>query len=241
MAKYYYKKGNRKNTRKIVRFLGGGLSFIGFIAMAYFLFPVISWQIFIAPRITSQDIIVPIPKYTIFDTEKIKSYLAENTKTLTVDTTNVQNWFSGGKVQEKKIPITSFTISIPKLGIENAFVSTVDYDLSKQLVSYQSTAVPGEIGTAFVHGHSTLPQLFDPKNYKAIFATLHTLRAGDEVFAQVGGVSYKYKIYELKIVSPDDTSIYVPNTDDSYLTLITCTPPGTTWRRLMLKTRLVVV
>jgi len=128
-----------------------------------------------------------------------------------------------------------FYLTIPKLKIENAEVSTKDYDLEKHLVQYFGTSIPGEKGTAVIFGHSTLPYLFNPKNYKTIFATLHTIEVGDEIYVKVKDISYKYKIFSITITSPDDTNILSQSFDYSYITLVTCTPPGTIWKRLIVR------
>src|SRR5690606_26351929 len=128
--------------------------------------------------------------------------------------------------------------SIPKLKIENAIVSTRDYDLEQHLVQYFGTAIPGENGTAVIFGHSTLPSWFDPKNYKTIFATLHTIKTGDEIFITVNGATYKYKIFSILITDPEDTNILSQSYDNSYITIVTCTPPGTIWKRLIVRAAL---
>jgi sortase A len=83
-----------------------------------------------------------------------------------------------------------------------------------------------------------LPQLFDPKNYKTIFAHLHKIEVGDEIHVNVDNADFVYKIYEKIITTPDDTSIFTQNYDSSYITLVTCTPPGTTWKRLIIKAKI---
>lgn len=89
-----------------------------------------------------------------------------------------------------------------------------------------------------IFGHSTLPQLFDPTNYKAIFATLHTLKAGDTFEVTVDDTSYSYKIFSISITTPDDMNIFSQSYDNSYITLVTCTPPGTIWKRLVIRASL---
>jgi sortase A len=129
-------------------------------------------------------------------------------------------------------------MSIPKLNIKDALVSAVDDDLAVHLVNLGGTALPPDKGNAVVFGHSTLPQLFDPKNYKTIFAKAYELKVGDELFTNVSGVIYKYRIYNITVVSPEDTSVLEQDYSDSFLTLITCTPPGTIWKRLIIRSRL---
>ena len=42
----------------------------------------------------------------------------------------------------------------------------------------------------------------------------------------------------MTIVPADDTAYLAQDTDGSYLSIITCTPPGTTWERLVIKAKL---
>jgi len=105
-------------------------------------------------------------------------------------------------------------------------------------VNYGGTAIPPEKGNAVIFGHSTLPQLFNQKDYKTIFATLYKLTVGDVIQIKVAGVEYYYKIFSITVVDPSDTSVFEQNFSDSFLSLVTCTPPGTTWKRLIIKAKL---
>ncbi len=98
--------------------------------------------------------------------------------------------------------------------------------------------MPPDKGTAVIFGHSTLPQLFNPTDYKTIFANAHTLKVGDEITIDANNVQYTYKITSVTITTPDDTSVLAQEYDDSHLVIITCTPPGTIWKRLIVKARL---
>ena len=243
MAKYYYKKNSPALKKAIFRLLGLLIFFGGILILLYVSLPLISWQIYFAPIFASQEIAVPIPKTTIVSETTIKSLVLTAANNITgVDYTNAQNWFptfsppAGGEAGNPRI--SSYTLSIPKLKIENATVSTVGYELDKYLVNYPGTAIPSDNGNAVIYGHSTLPQLFNPKDYKTIFATAYKLSVGDDIFAQVEGVTYQYKVYSVTVVDPTDTSIFSQTYDNSYLTLVTCTPPGTTWKRLIIKARL---
>ena len=107
--------------------------------------------------------------------------------------------------------------------------------MAKHLVNYQGTGIPGKNGNAVIFGHSTLPQLFNPKDYKTIFANVYKLKNGDVIYAMINGVTYTYKIFKITVVDPENSSALVQDYDNSYLTLVTCTPPGTTWKRLIVK------
>ncbi len=129
-------------------------------------------------------------------------------------------------------------MSIPAIDIKDAIVSTNDYDLSKHLVNYQGTSTPPNLGNSVIFGHSTLPQLYDPTDYKTIFANVLKLKIGDDIFTNVNGVKYNYKIFNIYVVDANDTSIFTQTYDNSYITIVTCTPPGTVWKRLIIKARL---
>lgn len=234
MAKYYYRKG--LNFKKIIRVLG--LIFIAFGGALFFyiLFPVLSWQIFFAGAY-SQNIDYPIPKTTIVGTSKFESLLSAS-NLIGLDYTNAQNWFPDLKIQKGQAKVDSYVLSIPALSISNAAVSTVDNNLAKHLVNYGGSPVPPDKGNSVIFGHSTLPYLFNPKDYKTVFANLYKLKVGDEVWAHVNNVSYKYKVFEILVVDPKNTSVLEQKYDDSFLTLVTCTPPGTVWKRLIIKAKL---
>jgi len=243
MATYYLKQKSKKkprfSRRAYYKTVGGGLIFVGLISMSYFFFPLFSYQLFIASAFSNNQIETPIPKYLqLKENGGINDLVNQGIASLTQDFTDARNWYPNLESKTKGIKVSSYNVSIPKLKIENAQVSTKDYDLSKHLVQYFGTSIPGEKGTAIIFGHSTLPQLFDPLNYKAIFATLHTLKVGDEINATVGEATYKYKIFAINITSPDDANILSQSYDNSYITLVTCTPPGTVWKRLIIRASL---
>lgn len=222
----------------MARILGACISFVGIGIMMYIFMPLVIWQLTLAPVFASQAVALPIPKTTVVSPATIKSLLANSMTSIGVDYTNASNWFPGYTVRPGDGRIPSYFLSIPKLHIANAFVSTVNTDLSTHLVHLGGTAIPPDKGTGVIFGHSTLPQLFDPNNYRTIFANAYRLEVGDEIIANVSNVTYKYKIFSIIVVDPDDTSVLTQNIDDSYLTLITCTPPGTVWKRLVVQARL---
>lgn len=240
MGNSYYKKIKLLGKRKTLRLFGVLLLLIGILMLAYVFFPLFSWQIYFADQFASQDIHYPIPKSTIVSTNSVGTLLSNASNSLTgVDYTNAQNWFPNYRYQKGGIPkVLSYTISIPKLNIKNAVVSTVDTDLAKHLVNYYGTAIPSEKGNAVVFGHSTLPQLYNSKDYKTIFSNLYKLTPEDKIIVHSENVNYTYTVESVTVVDPDNTTILEQNYDDSFITLVTCTPPGTIWKRLAVKGRI---
>lgn len=238
MATYVYKKGKTKNLKKYYRSIGAVLISGGLMVVLYFFFPVVSYQIFLGSASAQGAIESPVPKYMLASKSNLGSLIKEGIRSLTTDYTDARNWYPTVAGDIKKVKVDIYSLSIPKLKIENAEVSTIDYDLNRHLVHYSGTSIPGEKGTAVIFGHSTLPQWFDPKNYKTIFATVHTLKIGDEIRATVNNTVYQYKVYSMIITTPEDTEIFSQLYDNSYITIVTCTPPGTTWKRLIVRARL---
>lgn len=160
-----------------------------------------------------------------------------------LDYTKASNWFVGGAPKEEFAisGVSFYTLSIPKLKIENATVSIGGEDLSKSLIQYPGTATPGKLGNTVVFGHSILPIFYNPKDYMAIFSTLPTLKVGDEIFVNYDGVFFKYKVVDMYEVSPTNLSVLSQDYNDSYLSLITCTPPGDPRKpkRLIVKAKVV--
>lgn len=229
MGKYYYSKNADKLIRNL-RLLSIVCVVIGLSIISYVLFPIISWQMYFQPAFSSQNITLSIPRANLVD-------LARNSVDAT-DYTRAENWFPKFNPSGEEIDTALYTISIPDINIKEAEVSTVDTDLTKHLVNYQGTSIPGKNGNAVIFGHSTLPQLFNPKDYKTIFANIYKLKNEDLIYVSIKGVEYSYKIFKIVIVDPSDSSALIQDYDNSYLTLVTCTPPGTIWKRLVVKARL---
>lgn len=160
--------------------------------------------------------------------------------TTVVDYSRPSNWFpTAPNLPPKPTSISHYSISIPKLKIESGVVEIDGKDLTKSLIQYPGTALPGQYGNTVIFGHSTLPQFFNPKNYKSIFSTLPNLKQDDEILVNFDGVVYKYRVIDLWEVSPEDFSVLEQRYDGEYLSLITCVPPGTYLKRLVVRAKLV--
>jgi len=157
-----------------------------------------------------------------------------------VDYSQPKAWFPlSRELPASSSNISRYHLSIPELNIKNALVKMEDKDLMTGLVHYPGTALPGQYGNTVIFGHSVLPQFFNPKDYKTIFSTLPTLNERDEIFLDFDGIVYRYKIYKMVEVTPEDVSVLEQQYDNQYLSLITCVPPGTYLRRLVVRARLV--
>lgn len=194
------------------------------------------------------SIFFPIASHLTTANQKYPTLLSplvdtETQEASVLDYTKASNWFSD---EEPKVDFGSsgvgfFTISIPKLKIENATVAIGGEDLSKSLVQYPGTALPGKSGNAVIFGHSILPLFYDPKDYMAIFSTLPTLEKGDEIFVNYDGVSFRFRVESLVEAYPTDLTVLAQDRTDSFISLVTCTPPGDPRKpkRLVVKARVI--
>lgn len=168
--------------------------------------------------------------------------IASNSKVDT-DYTRASNWFPTARKKEdfSSSKVSFYTLSIPKLKIQDASVAIGGEDLAKSLIQYPGTALPGKRGNAVIFGHSVLPIFFNPKDYISIFSTLPTLKPGDEIDVSYDGISYVYRIEQMFEVLPTDIQVLEQDESDSFLTLVTCVPPGDPRkpRRLIVRARVV--
>jgi len=242
MSKTFYKKatGQGLNKKKFgIRVIGFVLFFFGITLVLYIFAPLVLWQIFLEPALASQQIVMPIPTSNFITPGTIRTLLSAEVSSLNVDYNDAKNWFPYVQNTVGEIKIPYYKISIPKLNITGAQVSAVDTDLAHHLVQFPGTASPSDRENTVIIGHSTLPSLYNfPKDYKTIFAYAHTLNIGDKIVLQLGNITYHYKIFSITIVDPANTSIFAQPVDDSYITIVTCTPPGTIWKRLVISSRL---
>lgn len=229
--------------------VSGIFMFIGAAILAWVAWPIVSFKLLVAPRFA--QFLAPIPEprvrkvltqatsdLTQVASKAVREARAQVVEDTSVDYTKASNWFPQLPQEETETAGITYKITIPKLGIEDASVIVGGEDLSKSMIHYGGTALPGEYGNAVVFCHSTLPYFFDPEDYTTICSTLPTLEKGDEIFVDYDGLRFKYIVEEMIVVKPRDIQILEQRFDDSYLSLVTCVPPGTYLERLVVKARL---
>jgi LPXTG-site transpeptidase (sortase) family protein len=126
-------------------------------------------------------------------------------------------------------------LSIPKLNLQVPLVWTedpgqFDKDLTRGVVHYPGTALPGEKGVVYVSGHSS-DYFWKNHPYKQVFARINALEPGDDIFVDVYGLdgkiyNYKYRVTGENIYAPDDQRQFIDNSG-AKLNLSTCWPIGT--------------
>lgn len=130
-------------------------------------------------------------------------------------------------------------ITIPKIKAQSPIIENVDpfndqeYNeaLKNGVAQAKGTSLPGEKGTSFLFAHSSgLP--WELTRFNTIFLKLGELTNGDEIEIVKNGKIIKYKVFDKKEVDPSDVH-YLLNTKEDQLILQTCTPVGTSLRRLL--------
>ncbi|HEX6976970.1 MAG TPA: sortase [Patescibacteria group bacterium] len=204
-----------------------GIGGVGILAWVFL--PIFFYE-FTAPPLMSY--LSPLPDNT----------QAANSTNGSFDDTKASNWFVGSNPSDfKKGSVTFYNLSIPRLGISDAVVAVGGEDLSQSLIQYPGTALPGRPGNATIFGHSVLPQFYSATNYLTIFSDLPSLQKGDGISIRSDGISYEYRVEEKFEVLPTDVQVLEQNLSDSFLTLVTCVPPGDPRRprRLIIRARIV--
>lgn len=107
------------------------------------------------------------------------------------------------------------------------------------VVHYPGTAIPGQAGNVVVFGHSS-GLWWAPGDYKFVFTLLDKVKAKDLVFLEYQGVRYIYRVSASQVVAPTDLSVLEQRANSHELTLITCTPVGTSTNRLIVHATQIV-
>lgn len=131
---------------------------------------------------------------------------------------------------------------IPKINVDVPAIYGVGSDHNSQMTAMEkgvahfaipgANSRPGEMGNTVLSGHSS-NDLFDSGDYKFIFAQLDKLTIGDTIYANYEGIRYTYVITKTEVVKPTEVNKLVYPTNKPVMTLITCTPLGTSRDRLL--------
>ncbi|MBU1071331.1 sortase [Patescibacteria group bacterium] len=240
---YQYQKSTNENPSpghtipNQIRFLPTLISAIGLGLVATVIWPLVNYNFSRKPfSSTSGSLLSPL------NYQSLAADVAESSSVSIlgqVNYTRASNWFVDSPTSAF-IPVTDstingYSISIPSLDIEEATVRLDSEDLSQSLIHYPQTALPGQYGSPVIFGHSTLPQFFDPLDYASIFSTLPTIQPGASIFITSNGIKYTYKVNNIYQVKPDQVEVLRQEFNEKTLKLITCVPPGTKLKRLVVE------
>jgi sortase A len=164
---------------------------------------------------------------------------------------NVQAYISPGNVNPVNFivdPTTTLAVSpdpkliIPKINVDVPVIYDTTPDYNAQMAAMQNgvayfgipgaNSKPGQVGNTVLSGHSS-NDIIDKGDYKFIFARLDQVDKGDAIYVNYQGKRYTYTVTKKAVVAPTDVQALVFPTTKPVLTLITCTPLGTSLNRLL--------
>lgn len=139
-----------------------------------------------------------------------------------------------------------FGIVIPKIGANAAIVPNVDpYDsriyqlaLTKGVAHAKGSVFPGRMGNMFLFSHSSV-DFYQALRFNSVFYLLNKLEYGDQIDIYFETKKFTYTVFESQLVDPKDVSYLKEKTNQPLLTLMTCWPPGTTFKRLIVRATLL--
>jgi sortase A len=136
---------------------------------------------------------------------------------------------------ESKIIIPKLNVEVPVVfDVESIEEKVIQQKLEDGVVHYPITEKPGELGNGAIVGHSS-NNILNKGKYKFAFLMLKKLEAGDTFYIHYNSKRYVYKVYESKIVEATEVSVLEDTDRPATFTLITCDPPGTSAKRLIVR------
>ncbi|MFZ2024982.1 MAG: sortase [Microgenomates group bacterium] len=204
------RKPTKKNSPDYSRYIlisGGTLVIAGLVLMAAIFWPILSIEI---------------------------NYRLQQDKAIFKNTTT----------QAKEIqPLNdAFGIVIPKIGANAKIIPNVDPYNSKEyqqaltrgVAHAKGSVYPGRTGNMFIFSHSSV-NFFEALRYNAVFYLLDKLETNDAIHLYFHKEKFVYRVTEKKLVDPDASIYLTEKTNDKIVTLMTCWPPGTTFKRLIIR------
>lgn len=136
------------------------------------------------------------------------------------------------KSEPDNISIPSLRINAPIKYAEEINEDKFQELLVNGIVHYPGTANIGELGNAYLFGHSS-DFAFSKGNYKTVFALLPHIEKGAEVIvSNRDGQIFHYEVIDSHVVNKDDVSVLSQKEyKEKLLTLQTSYPIGTALKR----------
>lgn len=137
---------------------------------------------------------------------------------------------------DPRVIIPKINVNAPVIyGLEDLSEASSQEALRNGVIHYPisgANAFPGQRGNTVLLGHSSA-DFFKPGDFKFIFVQLNRLTTGDLFYLDYEGKRFTYRIFKTEIIAPNDVGRLAIGDDKPYATLITCDPPGTSLRRLV--------
>ncbi|HEX5429813.1 MAG TPA: sortase [Patescibacteria group bacterium] len=143
-------------------------------------------------------------------------------------------------VSSVQISANNDILGIPALNISTPIVyssatneSGIQQDLESGVVHLAGTANPGDVGNAYIVGHSS--NFKDaPGSFNEVFKNLPNIRVGDEITIRQGTRQLRFVVTKTQVVEPTELWVMSQATDGAkILTLQTSYPVGTAKQRFV--------
>ncbi|MBA2534721.1 MAG: sortase [Rubrobacter sp.] len=121
---------------------------------------------------------------------------------------------------------------VDNVPVYDAPESGYDKALHDGVVHVRGTGLPWQKGAnVYIAGHRVG---YPGTKSNLVFWDLNTLEKGDEIFlTDSDGIRYTYKVFEKRVISPDDVSILRPTKVKNIVSLQTCTLPDYSHRLIV--------
>ena len=139
-----------------------------------------------------------------------------------------------------------YAIFIPKIGAYSPIVKDVNpwneseymLALKRGVAHARGTSTPEKNGSVYIFAHSSGNPL-EVNRYNTVFYRLGELQVDDLIVIRSNNKEYKYFVFDKKEVWPDQVQYLVDaqKSTESQLILQTCTPVGTSLKRLLIFAR----
>jgi sortase A len=182
--------------------------------------------------------------FIIFATSNLPLYFnklmpTKNVPKETVASKEIRNETAkSAPLEDGEVVPSTPTLVVPKIGVTAPILfidtydeATIQENLKNGVVHYFQTALPGKVGNSFITGHSS-NYWWEKGSYNYIFSNLDKLAVGDQAKIYYEGNKFLYQVSSIKTVEATDLTV-LNQTAKPTLTLMTCTPPGTSWKRLI--------
>jgi LPXTG-site transpeptidase (sortase) family protein len=136
------------------------------------------------------------------------------------------------------VEIPSLAVSAPIVWSQIEQEAAIQHDLESGIVHYPGTTFPGLRGNSYMTGHSSY-YTWSSSSYKTIFKDLGKLEPGNKIliklnFANGTVAELTYRVTSNEVVETSDPRLF-REYEGFELTLVTCWPIGTDWKRVMVK------
>ena len=133
-----------------------------------------------------------------------------------------------------------FGLYIPKIKVNAKVIKNVDPYIEDEYIEAlrygiahaSGSSFPNQSGNVFLFAHSAV-NFYEQSKYNIYFYLLNELEKDDDIYVSYNDFVYRYSVLETEIVDPEDTEYLGEYMEEDTLTLMSCYPAGTNWKRVI--------